>query len=94
MAATAFLARAEHVERLQPQVELYVAGFQHRANLDGEGLATDISLVNAGTRALARQLTYALLLFAARALGAVRPQPGLDPGIGCDFIVILRLRKN
>ena len=64
-----------------------MAGLEHGAYLDGEGLPALIALVGADPGALAAHLADALDAAAMRADRALRPNAGLNPRIGGFFVV-------
>lgn len=78
MAADALLARAEKLDRLQPQMQLKVGGLENGADAHGEGLAARIALVEAGAGGLTRELADPLSPFAVRADRPARPQMRFD----------------
>lgn len=87
VARDAFLGRRHKKDRLQPMVQLHMAGFKDGADFDGEGLAALVALVSANAGALALHLGNALDTAAMRANRTVRPNPGFHKPIGGGFIV-------
>jgi hypothetical protein len=93
--ADALLRRAEQIDRLEPHPHRDVAGLEHGADLDGEGLATGVTLAEAETVSLAPQPTD---LFAGRAAvrtdWAIGPQSRFDVFVSGFFAVKLVAARN
>ena len=90
VARNALLGRAEQVDRLQPDVQLDVAALEHGADLDGEGLAAGVALVEADAGGLAPHLRDALAALAMRAHRAFRPHACFEPSVGGFFVQQVR----
>src|SRR5215204_5524210 len=86
--------RAQQEHRLEPYMQLDMAGLNDGADLDGEGLAAGIALVNADPGALALQRTALVEHAAMRADAPVRPDVRLDESVGGFFAVVLRLGQD
>jgi hypothetical protein len=63
-------------------MQLDVAALENRADLDGEGLAAGIALVNANARALAFQRAALIDGAAMGADATIRPYASLYPAVG------------
>ena len=79
---------AEQVDRLKPHPHRDVAGFEHGADLDGEGLTTGVAFAEADTVGLTSQPADLLAGRAAmRAHWTIRPEPRLNIFVGGFFAV-------
>ena len=87
VSADPLLARADQEDRLQPDMQLDVAGLEDGADLDGERLAARIALVSAYAGALALHLAILAHNATVRANGAFWPDVRLDKFICGVFIV-------
>jgi hypothetical protein len=85
VAAHALLAGTEKVHRLQPNMQLYVAGLEDRADFDSERLPASVAFVDADTGAFASQRSALIDNAAVRARPTIRPQSRLDEPIGGFF---------
>lgn len=88
------LGGAQQRNRLKPHPHGDMAVLEDGADLYGEGLAAVFALVGADAGGLALKLGDALAAMAARALGAMRPQMGLDPLIGRLFVLKALVRNH
>src|SRR3954471_18202723 len=94
VAAHSLLGRAEQEHCLQPDMQLYMASFEDGPDLDGEGLAASVALIDTDPRALALQRAALVYHAAMRAEAAARPDMRLDEGVGGFFAVVLRLGQD
>jgi hypothetical protein len=85
VAARALLAGAEQVHCLEPDMQLDMARLENSADLDGEGLAAGIALVDTDAGAFAVQRPRAIDNTAVRAWPAIGPQPRFDEPISGFF---------
>ena len=83
----AFLAGCHQVHRLQPDMQLHMAGLEHSADLDGEGLPAGVALIHADPGAVALQRPAFVNDAAMRTWAPVRPQSRLNEPIGGFFTV-------
>jgi len=85
VSAHSFFGRAQQVHRLQPDMQLDVAGLKDGSNLHGEGLAASVAFVNTDAGAIAFQRSRAIQNAAMRAWAPVCPQTRFDEPIGGFF---------
>ena len=85
--ADPLLARTNQKDRLQPDMQLDVAGLKNGADLNSEWLAARIALVGAYAGALALQLAALIDDPAMGAYAPVGPDPILDKLV-CGFFVV------
>jgi hypothetical protein len=84
--AEALLATAKQMHRLEPDMHRHMALFEDGADLDGEGLAAGVALVDADPSALALQLPALADRTAMWAKPPVPPNDAFDVGVG-GFLV-------
>lgn len=72
------LPQANQADRLEPHVHRNVAGFEHRADLDREGFAAPVALVDADPGGAPLELSDARVVVAARADRTIRPDTPFD----------------
>jgi hypothetical protein len=87
VAAHALLAGTEQVHRLQPDMQLHMAGLEHGADLHSKGLPAGVALVDADPGAVALQGSTFIDHSAVRAWPTVGPKSRLDEPIGGFFTV-------
>jgi hypothetical protein len=92
--ANAFLAGAEQVDHLQPQVQAEVAILENGAHTHREGLFAGVTFVEAGTGRFAAQLADPLSAAAMVAYRAIRPQSRLHESESCRLGLELRGVEN
>ena len=83
----AFLAGCHQVHRLQPDMQLDVAGLEYGADLDSERLAAGVALIDPDPGALALEWPAFVDDAAVRAWPTICPQPRLNEPIGGFFTV-------
>jgi len=93
VAADALLGGAHQVDRLKPEVHRNVTGLKDGADLHGERLPAGVALVGADAGRLPPHLGHALALAALRAGSPMRPNAGLDKGVGGFLVVEVRSGK-
>lgn len=94
VSANALLAGRDEEDRLQPDMQLYMARLENGPDLDGEGLAARIALVEAGASALASQLAAIVHNATMGADATLRPNVRLYELVGGFFIVKVRRGKD
>src|SRR5208282_1052168 len=92
--AHALFARANHVDGVQPITHLDMAFLENGPDLDGEGLAAGIALVQADPIALGFERAALIDNPAMRTHAAIGPKPRLNIGIGGSLIVEVWSREN
>src|SRR5882672_3225190 len=85
--ADPLLARCDEEDRLQPKMQRDMTRLEDGPDLDGEGLAAVVALVNAYPGALAAHLAIAFHATAMWAYRAARPYASLDKGVSFFFFV-------
>ena len=85
--ADAFLGRAQQIHGLKPDVQRRVAVLEDGADLDGEGLAAGVALIEADPRRFALELPAVLDNATMWTRASICPNDGLDPLVGGFFVV-------
>src|SRR4051812_18863842 len=94
VSAHPLFGRAKQKHRLQPDMQLDVAGLEDSSDFHSERLATGVALIDADPGALALQRPASSDNPAMRANAAIRPNVRLDESVGGFFAVILRFGQD
>ena len=89
VAADALLGRAKQEDRLQPDMQLDMAGLENGADLDSERFPTGIALVQPDAGALSLQRAALVKHPATRADTPLGPDMRLHEGVGV-FLAVVR----
>ncbi len=90
VAADAFLAAANQVNGLQPQLHFNMARLKDSAHLHGKRLAAGIALVKANASGITAHFAHALIALAVKAYRAMRPQLAFNERVSGFFILKVR----
>ena len=95
VAAHTLLARAKKMHRLQPHMQLNVAGLEDGSDFDGKGLAAGVAFIDADPGALAVEFSDVFLGRAAlRTDWTIRPKPRFNERVSGRFAVKLSGGKD